>query len=120
MATKTNPKVKTKEEKDKDKAILAGFILGGSILGMLLLRRSAGGEEPPNGNGNGVEPGEYTDLFGHVANIQTKLPIEGVTVEVVGFGSTLTNEDGQYMLLGIPNGTYTVRFSHPEYETVEL
>jgi protocatechuate 3,4-dioxygenase beta subunit len=58
-------------------------------------------------------------LQGQVTDAATGQPIAGVLVEIVGLGSVTTLADGTYGIIGIPPGTYTVRFSHPDYETVE-
>lgn len=58
-------------------------------------------------------------LYGRVIDAVTSLGIGGVLVEVVGAASTTTASDGTYIIQNIPPGTYTVRFSHPDYETVE-
>jgi protocatechuate 3,4-dioxygenase beta subunit len=58
-------------------------------------------------------------LIGQVIDAETSAPITGVLVEIVGLGSTTTAADGSYSIPDIPPGSYTVRFSHPDYETVE-
>jgi len=58
-------------------------------------------------------------LQGIVVDADTSLAIAGVVVEVVGLESTNTGVDGIYSIIKIPPGSYTVRFSHPDYETVE-
>jgi hypothetical protein len=61
------------------------------------------------------------ELSGLVINADTGNPIlDGqVLVEVIGVGSTNTDETGHYLITGIPPGTYPVRISHPQYETAE-
>jgi len=58
-------------------------------------------------------------LVGQVVDADTSLPIVGVLVEIIGLASTSTAIDGTYSIINIPPGTYTIRFSHPDYETVE-
>ena len=58
-------------------------------------------------------------LVGQVIDVDTSLPIVGVLVEIVGLASTTTVGDGSYSITYIPPGAYTVRFSHPDYVTVE-
>jgi len=58
-------------------------------------------------------------LIGQVINAETSEPIAGVLVEIVDLTSTTTASDGTYSIMDIPPGSYTVRFSHPDYETVE-
>jgi hypothetical protein len=58
-------------------------------------------------------------LIGQVVDADTSLPIVSVLVEIVGLVSTSTATDGTYSITNIPAGSYTVRFSHPDYETIE-
>jgi len=58
-------------------------------------------------------------LKGQVIDAQTSEPIIGALVEVVDIASTTTGIDGRYSITNIPPGSYTVRFSHSDYETVE-
>lgn len=58
-------------------------------------------------------------LVGQVVDAETSGPIAGVLIEIVGLASTTTASDGSYSIINIPPGSYTVRFSHPDYETVE-
>jgi protocatechuate 3,4-dioxygenase beta subunit len=55
-------------------------------------------------------------LVGQVLDAETSSPIPGVLVEMIGFTSTNTASDGTYSIINIPPGSYTVRFSHPDYE----
>ena len=49
----------------------------------------------------------------------TGTPIEGVLVELVGQGEqTNTNAGGGYTLDGIAPGTYSLRFTHPDYDSL--
>jgi protocatechuate 3,4-dioxygenase beta subunit len=64
-------------------------------------------------------PVEPASLVGQVMDNDTGQPIAGVLVEIVGLGSTTTAADGTYGISDIPPGSYTVRFSHTDYETVE-
>lgn len=58
-------------------------------------------------------------LIGQVTDDTTGQPIPGVLVELLGLTSTITTPGGTYSIINIPPGTYTLRFSHPDYETVE-
>ena len=57
-------------------------------------------------------------LFGQVVDAETAGAISGVLVEIIELVSTTTASDGTYEITNIPPGSYTVRFSHPDYETV--
>lgn len=60
-------------------------------------------------------------LYGRVTDSETGYGIEGVTVEVVGmalYGHT--DSAGNYTIPEIPPGTYTIRFTHPDYEPLEI
>lgn len=59
-------------------------------------------------------------LSGEVTDADTGQPITLVLVEIVGVASTTTDNTGHYLITDIPQGTYTVRFSHPQYMTTEL
>lgn len=114
-------KVKPEKEKDKDKVVLGCILVGGAIAGLIaFLRRTDDQDEDENGNGDGDGVSEYTDMSGYIRDSQTLEPISEVVVEVVGVTSTQTNENGRYTIRGVPNGSYPVTFSHPDYETVEL
>lgn len=60
-------------------------------------------------------------LYGQVVDAHTGLPISGVSVILIPLEmiEVFTGSDGRYTVGGIPPGTYTVRFSHPDYQTVE-
>jgi hypothetical protein len=58
-------------------------------------------------------------LVGQVVDAISALPISGVLVEILGLTSTSTSGNGTYSIINIPPGSYTVRFSHPDYQTVE-
>jgi len=64
-------------------------------------------------------PIEPAQLIGQVVDDDTGFLIAGVLVEVVGLVSTTTASDGSYSIINIPPDSYTIRFSHPDYETVE-
>lgn len=58
-------------------------------------------------------------LYGTVVDAETGYAIAGVLVEVVGTGlSTYTDPSGIYEILYIPVGTYSIRFSHIDYDTL--
>lgn len=61
-------------------------------------------------------------LSGEVTDAATGLPITDqlVQVEIVGVASTMTDDTGHYLITDIPPGTYSVIFSHPQYESVEF
>lgn len=63
---------------------------------------------------------ETASLFGTVTDVDTGGGIQGVAVEIIGVGSTTTNANGYYTISDITPGSYTVRFSHPDYETLEM
>jgi len=71
-------------------------------------------------------PPEVAELCGLVTDADTGSPITGVLVEVLGTGlSTYTTpmisvQTGNYWITDIPAGTYTIRFSHADYETLEV
>jgi hypothetical protein len=58
-------------------------------------------------------------LMGQVLDAATSTAIAGVLVEIVGLASTTTAANGAYSIPNIPPGSYTVRFSHPNYETIQ-
>jgi len=64
-------------------------------------------------------PIEPASLEGIVTDANTQQGIAGVLVQIVELGSTTTSSDGTYSIVGIPPGSYTVRFSHPDYQTAE-
>ena len=64
-------------------------------------------------------PIQPASLSGQVVDADTSGPISGVLVQVIDLVSTTTSSDGTYSITNIPPGTYTVRFSHTDYETVE-
>jgi hypothetical protein len=62
-------------------------------------------------------------LTGIVTDSVTRNPIAGVLVELNGellSASTYTGSDGSYTIGNIPPGSYSVRFSHPDYQTLEV
>ena len=65
-------------------------------------------------------PPEPATLYGVVTDASTGFGIGGATVALVGYKSTTTSSNGAYQISDIEPGTYTVRFSHPDYETVEV
>ena len=64
-------------------------------------------------------PTAPASLVGEVVDANTRIPILGVLVEILGLISTTTGSDGTFGITNIPPGSYTVRFSHFDYETVE-
>lgn len=66
-------------------------------------------------------PPVLATLYGTVIDIETHSSISGVLVEVLGTGLTdSTDAGGGYEIAYIPPGTYTIRFSHPDYGTKEI
>ena len=61
-------------------------------------------------------PPELATLWGCVTDAETGIRIGDVLVEVVGVSSAYSGADGCYEIVGIPAGTYTVRFSKEGYE----
>lgn len=60
-------------------------------------------------------------LTGKVVNEETGEPIPGVAVSVVGTKmGALTNEDGEYTIINVPVGTYTLRASIIGFAPVEI
>ena len=74
----------------------------------------------PNATQCQVTPG-LAILYGCVSDAETGLPIEGVTIEIIEVGlAAQTDVGGLYRITDISPGVYTIRFSHPHYETLEL
>jgi len=66
-------------------------------------------------------PPEPATLYGEVIESGTNYAVSGVLVEVVGTSlSGYTSSNGSYQITDIPAGTYTIRFSHPDYQTKEI
>lgn len=60
-------------------------------------------------------------ITGVISDSQTKEPLIGVSVSVVGTTmGAMTNENGQYSILNVPVGTYMLRLSAVGYATVEI
>ena len=67
-----------------------------------------------------IEPTPAT-LQGMITDSETGGSISGVTVSLIGTSfSTMSSGTGYYEITDIPIGSYTVRFSHPDYETMEV
>jgi len=61
---------------------------------------------------------EPATLWGTVVDAETGSPISGATIELVGTPWVDTSSYiGSFRIEGIEPGTYTVRISHPDYET---
>lgn len=60
------------------------------------------------------------NISGTVYDGTNSLPIEGVTIEIVGtpVGTQTTNSSGQYAFNGILENLYTFKLTHPDYATV--
>ena len=66
-------------------------------------------------------PPELASLYGDVVDADTGYPVAGVLVEVRGTPLTAyTLSDGSYEIPGIFPGTYTIRFTHVDYEPLEI
>lgn len=67
-----------------------------------------------------VLPG-LTTIGGRVFDATNNRAISGATVEVLGAGlRTTTDGNGQYRLAGINAVTFTTRYSHPAYRTLDF
>lgn len=58
------------------------------------------------------------NLMGKVTNSDTGQPVQGVLVTIQGGESTLTDDDGDYAIVGLTPGTYTIVFSRSGYTSV--
>jgi hypothetical protein len=63
-------------------------------------------------------PPLVADLFGNVVDAQTSVPLAGVTVTVVGAASTTTDAAGNYAILNLVPGVYTITFEKAGYLTL--
>jgi hypothetical protein len=59
-------------------------------------------------------------LTGYVYDSQTHKGISDVLVEIVGLAPRITDENGRYTFIEIDPGTHTIKFSHPDYQSVEI
>ncbi len=68
-----------------------------------------------------VQAGVYGRIRGAVTDKKTNQPLVGVTVLVEGtsLGST-TDLNGQYVIIKVPPGVYTMRFSYVGYSATEV
>ena len=93
---------KTKEEEERDKALPIVAILGlgaASALAWWFLRKPK------------PEP-DKAILFGIVTDAETHQPIANINVDCDGYGAK-TDPKGQYNMINIPPGSYTVTFTDP-------
>ena len=66
-------------------------------------------------------PEPLATLYGIVQDVDTGNSISGVSVSIVGTVFSATSlSNGGYEITNIPIGNYTVQFSHPDYETLEI
>jgi hypothetical protein len=66
-----------------------------------------------------------TTIGGTIREVETGRPIGGVTVRIVTPAvdaglSTTSNDNGSYRLEGIQSTTFTVEFTHPNYQTLRF
>ncbi|RME28531.1 MAG: TonB-dependent receptor, partial [Candidatus Zixiibacteriota bacterium] len=60
-------------------------------------------------------------ITGVITDAQTNEPLVGVTVAVEGTNlGAITDQDGRYMILNVPAGTYTLKISSVGYASVEV
>ncbi len=60
-------------------------------------------------------------ITGVITDSQTKEPLVGVSVQIIGTTmGAMTNENGQYSILNVPTGTYTLRLTAVGFATVEI
>jgi hypothetical protein len=110
------------------------FEIKGLAAGKYVLVVSSAGRPPARSDRIEVEAGRTTSgvritlprggsVVGTVVDRETKLPIEGVRVRLDGATTTganaiaavLSDAQGAYTLDGVPDGPFSVRFTHPEY-----
>jgi len=66
-----------------------------------------------------LEAANMGKILGQVTDAETGDPLVGVNIQLVGTGQgAITDEAGEYVILNIHPGAYTVRFSYMGYETV--
>lgn len=66
-------------------------------------------------------PPQPATLWGSVIDAETGSGISGATVTLVGAGlADVTDSSGSFEITNTPPGTYSVRVSHPDYETVVI
>ena len=99
--------MKPTEKKEEKKAIPILMILGLGGLAAWLLRRR-------------IKPGTAV-LYGSVTDIETNLGIPNIQIHCDGY-TTRTNANGEYEIINIPPGTYSVSFTDPtgQYEGVTI
>lgn len=68
-------------------------------------------------------PPEKATLYGQVTDVDTGLGIPGVHVTLEGTGGTYggyTDSQGNYQIPDIEPSTYTVTFTHADYQTIVI
>ena len=71
--------------------------------------------------GSSVFAGTTGKLSGTVFSQDSNEPLAGVNILIVGTPlGTITSTYGDFMILNVPPGTYTLRFSYIGFETVNL
>jgi Ca-activated chloride channel family protein len=68
-----------------------------------------------------VFAGALSTLDGTVTDKQTGRPISGATVSIIGLSlKAVSDSEGRFAIPSVPPGRYTVRATHPGYDTTEL
>ena len=82
------------------------------IIPALFLIAAAGISKSPDGAGK---------ITGTITDKATGAPVVGASVQVIGTGrGSTTDFDGKYVVAQLEPGTYTLRISHLEYNTIEV
>lgn len=87
------------KEKDKKALIILPILLGAGAVWLFLRRKVA------------ADPNKAI-LFGQVVNADTLAGIQGIDVNCNGHAAK-TNGGGDYQIINIPPGTYSVIFTDP-------
>ena len=97
------------KEKDKKALIILPIILGAGAAVWLFLRRKVAADP------------DKAILFGKVTDADTLAGVQGIDVNCNGYAAK-TNGGGDYQIINIPPGTYSVTFTDPleRYEPQEV
>jgi hypothetical protein len=98
--------LKPDKKEDKKGAAVAAML---GLFGLAFLFLKKGPPKPP-------PPGKAS-LGGQVIDTLSRLPIQGVIVNVGGVNLT-TNAEGAYSISNLDPGTYIVTCGHPDYEAM--